>query len=115
MAWDATGRPGSGGDGSGLPSPLRASWAQRFLERRRRPSDPGGLPEFTISRPDVERTARLGATGRGPEVPGPADRTDPPGLTHSRTTDDEDLHGPYTPTPPRHGAEPPGDLAPGDQ
>ena len=28
---------------------------------------------------------------------------------------DEDLHGPYSPTPSRHGSESPGDLSPGDQ
>src|SRR4051794_17678363 len=28
---------------------------------------------------------------------------------------DEDLHGPYTPTPPRRGSESPGDLSPGNQ
>src|SRR4051794_10678002 len=28
---------------------------------------------------------------------------------------DEDLHGPYTPTPSRHSPESPGDLSPGDQ
>src|SRR4051794_4548881 len=33
--------------------------------------------------------------GQAPRSPGPANWTDPPGLTHSRTTDDEDLHGPY--------------------
>src|SRR5947209_5677558 len=28
---------------------------------------------------------------------------------------DEDLHGPYSPTPSRHGSESPGDVSPGDQ
>ena len=62
--------------------------------------------------------ARLDAAGELTScepVDRPRGRSTHPVRTQSRPTDDEDLHGPYSPTPPRHGPEPPGDLPPGDQ